>query len=58
MPTIRELRKGIIEQVDAGIVVLSVDPPITEVESHFLRRHQGRDSQAVFRLEQDRSSFG
>ena len=24
--------------MDAGIVVLSVDPPITEVESHFLRR--------------------
>ncbi len=30
--------EGYIEQVDAGIVVLSVDPPITEVESHFLRR--------------------
>ena len=26
-----------LEQVDAGIVVLSVDPPITEVESHFIR---------------------
>ena len=26
-----------LEQVDAGIVVLSVDPPITEVESQFLR---------------------
>lgn len=27
-----------LEQIDAGIVVLSVDPPITEVESQFLRR--------------------
>jgi len=27
-----------LEHVDAGIVVLSVDPPITEVESQFLRR--------------------
>jgi signal recognition particle receptor subunit beta len=27
-----------LEQVDAGIVVLSVDPPITEAESLFLRR--------------------
>jgi ribosome biogenesis GTPase A len=26
-----------LENVDAGIVVLSVDPPITEIESHFLR---------------------
>ena len=26
-----------LEQVDAGIIVLSVDPPITEVESHFLK---------------------
>jgi ribosome biogenesis GTPase A len=26
-----------LEQVDAGIVVLSVDPPITETESQFLR---------------------
>jgi ribosome biogenesis GTPase A len=26
-----------LEQVDAGIVVLSVDPPITEVEAQFLR---------------------
>jgi ribosome biogenesis GTPase A len=26
-----------LEQVDAGILVLSVDPPITEVESHFIR---------------------
>jgi ribosome biogenesis GTPase A len=26
-----------LQQVDAGIVVLSVDPPITEVESHFIR---------------------
>lgn len=30
--------EGYLEQVDAGIVVLSVDPPITEVESLFLRR--------------------
>jgi ribosome biogenesis GTPase A len=29
--------EGYIEHVDAGIVVLSIDPPITEVESHFLR---------------------
>jgi GTP-binding protein EngB required for normal cell division len=29
--------EGYLEQVDAGIVVLSVDPPITEVESQFLR---------------------
>jgi ribosome biogenesis GTPase A len=29
--------EGYLEHVDAGIVVLSVDPPITEVESHFLR---------------------
>ena len=29
--------QGYLEQVDAGIVVLSVDPPITEVESHFIR---------------------
>jgi ribosome biogenesis GTPase A len=27
-----------LEQVDAGIVVLSVDPPITEVESYFIRK--------------------
>jgi GTP-binding protein EngB required for normal cell division len=26
-----------LQHVDAGIVVLSVDPPITEVESHFIR---------------------
>src|SRR3984885_3202319 len=26
-----------LQNVDAGIVVLSVDPPITEIESHFLR---------------------
>jgi ribosome biogenesis GTPase A len=26
-----------LEQVDAGIIVLSVDPPITEVESQFLK---------------------
>lgn len=30
--------EGYLEQVDAGIVVLSVDPPITEAESLFLRR--------------------
>lgn len=30
--------EGYLEQIDAGIVVLSVDPPITEVESQFLRR--------------------
>ncbi len=29
--------EGYLEQVDAGIVVLSVDPPITEVESQFLK---------------------
>jgi ribosome biogenesis GTPase A len=29
--------EGYLDQVDAGIVVLSVDPPITEVESRFLR---------------------
>ena len=29
--------EGYLEQVDAGIVVLSVEPPITEVESHFIR---------------------
>lgn len=29
--------EGYLEQIDAGIVVLSVDPPITEVESQFLR---------------------
>jgi ribosome biogenesis GTPase A len=27
-----------LEHIDAGIVVLSVDPPVTEVESQFLRR--------------------
>ena len=27
-----------LQQVDAGIVVLSVDPPITEVESYFIRK--------------------
>jgi ribosome biogenesis GTPase A len=26
-----------LQHVDAGIVVLSIDPPITEVESHFIR---------------------
>ena len=30
--------EGYLEHVDAGILVLSVDPPITEVESQFLRR--------------------
>jgi GTP-binding protein EngB required for normal cell division len=30
--------EGYLEQVDAAIVVFSVDPPITEVESEFLRR--------------------
>ncbi len=29
--------EGYLEQVDAGIVVLSVDPPITQVESYFIR---------------------
>ena len=29
--------EGYLDQIDAGIVVLSVDPPITEVESQFLR---------------------
>ncbi len=29
--------EGYLEQVDAGIIVLSVDPPITEVESQFLK---------------------
>jgi ribosome biogenesis GTPase A len=29
--------EGYLEQVDAGIMVLSVDPPITEVESRFIR---------------------
>jgi GTP-binding protein EngB required for normal cell division len=29
--------EGYLQQVDAGIVVLSVDPPITEVESSFIR---------------------
>jgi ribosome biogenesis GTPase A len=29
--------EGYLEKVDAGIVMLSVDPPITEVESHFIR---------------------
>ncbi len=28
--------EGYLQNVDAGIVVLSVDPPITEIESHFL----------------------
>jgi ribosome biogenesis GTPase A len=30
--------EGYLEQVDAAIVVLSVDPPITEVESYFIRK--------------------
>src|SRR5580700_6078864 len=29
--------EGYLQYVDAGIVVLSFDPPITEVESHFIR---------------------
>lgn len=29
--------EGYLQHVDAGIIVLSVDPPITEVESQFLR---------------------
>ena len=29
--------EGYLEKVDAGIVMLSVDPPITEVESRFIR---------------------
>lgn len=31
-----ETTEQYLEQVDAGIVVLSVDPPITEIESHFI----------------------
>ena len=29
--------EGYLQNVDEGIVVLSIDPPITEIESHFLR---------------------
>jgi GTPase Era involved in 16S rRNA processing len=32
-----ETTEHYLEQVDAGIVVLSVDPPITEIESRFIR---------------------
>ncbi len=33
-----ETTESYLKHVDAGIVVLSVDPPITEVEAQFLRR--------------------
>jgi ribosome biogenesis GTPase A len=33
-----ETTESYLQRVDAGIVVLSVDPPITEVEAQFLRR--------------------
>jgi ribosome biogenesis GTPase A len=33
-----ETTESYLEHVDAGIVVLSMDPPITEVEARFLRR--------------------
>src|SRR5271168_1424230 len=33
-----QITESYLEQVDAGIVVLSIDPPITEVESQFIRR--------------------
>ena len=36
-----------LQHVDAGIVVLSVDPPITEVESHFIR-NIGEDIPKLF----------
>ena len=32
-----ETTERYITQIDAGILVLSVDPPITEIESHFVR---------------------
>jgi ribosome biogenesis GTPase A len=42
--------EGYLEQVDAGIVVLSVDPPITEVESHFIRNVKEEIPQLFFVL--------
>jgi ribosome biogenesis GTPase A len=42
--------EGYLEQVDAGIVVLSVDPPITEVESHFIRNVKEEISKLFFVL--------
>jgi ribosome biogenesis GTPase A len=42
--------EGYLEQVDAGIVVLSVDPPITEVESQFLRSIKGEIPKLFFIL--------
>jgi ribosome biogenesis GTPase A len=42
--------EGYLEQVDAGIVVLSVDPPITEAESQFLRNIKGEIPKLFFIL--------
>src|SRR5271154_4738581 len=33
-----QITESYLEHVDAGIIVLSIDPPITEVESQFIRR--------------------
>ena len=43
-----ETTESYLEYVDAGIVVLSVDPPITEVESQFLRRIKGEIPKLFF----------
>jgi ribosome biogenesis GTPase A len=37
-----------LERVDAGIVIFSVDPPITEVESQFLREIKEKDIPKLF----------
>jgi ribosome biogenesis GTPase A len=43
-----ETTESYLEYVDAGIVVLSVDLPITEVESQFLRRIKGEIPKLFF----------
>jgi predicted GTPase len=43
-----ETTEGYLEYVNAGIVVLPVDPPITEVESQFLRRIKGEIPKLFF----------
>jgi len=50
--------EGYLEQVDAAIVVFSVDPPITEVESEFLRRIKEEMPKLFFILNKNRRSLG
>jgi ribosome biogenesis GTPase A len=45
-----ETTERYLEEVDAGIVVLSVDPPVTEAESRFIRELNGEIPKLLFVL--------